>query len=258
MQQRKNKVIYTSIVGDFDNLIQPPVTDEDFDYICFVKKGLITSDRIGVWSIREIPFNSNDNRALSRYPKLQPHKVLADYDYSLWIDGNVSIKDDNIYKIIKNKIADSIVYSGLNHWGRDCVYDEAVGIANSVKEPFLHLAKTVRFLKKQHFPKHYGLYENNVILRKHNDPMIINFDDLWWNLFCQYAQRDQLFHTYCYRIYNLKFDYLLPKRYCARNHPYFIYVQHRVIPKRKFGLHKLMYDIKRKIHVIILKLLSLM
>lgn len=257
MPQHKNKVIYTSIVGNFDSLIQPPIIDKDFDYICFVRKGQLTTDKIGIWSIREIPFDTSDNRTLSRFPKLLPHRVLADYDYSLWIDGNVSINSDNIYQIIKNKIADDIVYSGLNHWGRDCAYDEAAGIANKVKEPFLSLAKTVRFLKTQHFPKHYGLYENNVIFRKHHDPTIIKFDELWWNLFCQYAHRDQLCHPYCYRIYNIKFDYLIPKEYCARNHPYFIYVTHTVVQKTQHGLHKLAYDIKRKTNVIVLKLLSL-
>lgn len=181
--QLRNKVIYTSIVGDFDNLIQPPVFDKDFDYICFVKKGQLNKDRIGIWTIREIPFINNDNRMISRYPKLQPHKLLAEYEYSLWVDGNVSIKDDMIYKIIKNKIKDNIKYSGLNHWGRDCVYDEAAGIANLNKESFFNLVRTVIFLKKQNFPKHYGLYENNVILRKHNDSNIINFDNLWWRLF---------------------------------------------------------------------------
>lgn len=258
MQQKKNKVIYTSIVGNFDNLIQPPIIDEDCDYICFVRKGQLTTDRIGVWSIREIPFNSDDDRILSRYPKLLPHKVLMDYDYSLWIDGNVSINDDDIYKIINKKIADGIVYSGLNHWGRDCAYDEAASIANSVKEPLTPLAKTIRFLRKQHFPKHYGLYENNVIFRKHNDKTISNFDDLWWSLFCQYAKRDQLCHPYCFKTYNLKFDYLLPKKYCARNHPYFIYVRHKVIPKTQNGIKKLFYDMARKTNVIILKMLSAM
>ena len=27
--------IYTSLVGGYDNLLQPEVVDENFDYICF-------------------------------------------------------------------------------------------------------------------------------------------------------------------------------------------------------------------------------
>lgn len=256
--QRKTKVIYTSIVGGFDSLIQPSAIDDNFDYICFVKKGQYTTGQQGVWILKEIPFETSDNRQLSRFPKLLPHKVLSDYEYSLWIDGNVSIKDVSLYKIIDEKIGEGILYSGLNHWGRDCAYEEAAGIANKDKEPFLSLAKTIIFLKKQRFPKHFGLYENNVILRKHNDPTIVDFDNLWWDLFCQYAKRDQLCHPYCYRKFNLQFDYLLPKDYCARNHPFFGYVQHIVAPTPQIGISKLINDIKRKLNVVILNLISAM
>jgi len=252
------KVIYTSIVGGFDELIQPSVIDYSFDYVCFVRKGQTDTKRQGVWQIVEIPYDNCDNRILSRFPKLLPHKVLSQYDYSLWMDGNVSINDQRLYDIINEKIANGVLYSGVNHWGRDCAYDEAAGIANKVKEPLLSLARTVRFLKKQNFPRHYGLYENNVILRKHNDPIIVNFDNLWWSLFCKYAKRDQLCHPYCYREVGLEFDYLLPKQYCARNHPYFKYVKHQVTPKEQAGVGKLFYDIKRKTNVLILNILSLL
>lgn len=253
---KNNKVIYTSIVGGFDNLIQPKFVDDSFDYICFVKKGQTDTKRQGIWQIVEIPYDNCDNRILSRFPKLMPHKVLSQYDYSLWMDGNVSINDQRLYDIINEKITSGVLYSGVNHWGRDCAYDEAAGIANKVKEPLYSLARTVRFLKKQNFPKHYGLYENNVILRKHNDSTIVSFDSLWWDLFCKYAKRDQLCHPYCFRNFGLEFDYLLPKQYCARNHPYFTYVKHQVMAKEQTGIGKIWYDIKRKTNVVILNILS--
>ena len=253
---KNKKVIYTSIVGGYDALIQPTAIDESFDYICFVEKGKREIKQKGIWKIEEISYDNSDNRLQSRYPKLMPHKVLSQYEYSLWIDGNVSVNDHRLYEIIDNKIANGILYSGVKHWGRDCAYDEAVGVANKVKEPLLNLVKTVLFLKKQHFPKHFGLYENNVILRKHNAPEVVEFDNIWWNLFCQYAKRDQLCHPFCYMSLGLAFDYLLPKEYCARNHPYFIYVPHKILPIKKKGFCKIFYDIKRKTNVLILKSIS--
>ena len=35
----KKKCIYTVLIGGYDNVIDPKVTVEDFDYICFVGKG---------------------------------------------------------------------------------------------------------------------------------------------------------------------------------------------------------------------------
>lgn len=97
------KVVYTSIIGGYDTLIQPPAIDESFDYICFVKKGQRQSRKQGIWSIEEIPYDCTNDKQLSAYTKLQPHVVLSQYDFSLWIDGNVSINDIQLYDTINKK-----------------------------------------------------------------------------------------------------------------------------------------------------------
>ena len=249
---RNKKVVFTSITGEYDTLIQPPIIDDSFDYICFVKKGQRHSEKEGVWRIEEIPFECENDRQLSRYPKLLPHIVLPQYDYSLWIDGNVSINDAQLYEIINQKIEEGVLYSGVNHWERDCAYDEAAEIAFWAKDKFWSLFKAIMFLKKEHFPRHYGLYENNVIFRKHNDTTIVEFDKLWWH----YAKRDQLCHPYCLKKFGIGFDYLVPKNYCTRNHPYFFYVDHKVAYTRRQGMEKQVYDFKRKSKAKILKYLS--
>ena len=87
-------VIYTCIIGGYDELRQPLMPCSDVDYICFVGPGEKTSDRIGVWQIRElavgdIPSGSRKGRKgldaalLSRYPKMHPHVLLPEYDASL-------------------------------------------------------------------------------------------------------------------------------------------------------------------------------
>lgn len=248
------KVVYTSIVGEMDEL-QQIVPHPDFDYICFVKRNEKHKKKIGVWKIMEIPFESEDNRTLSRFPKLQPHKVLNDYDCSLWIDGNVSIANIRLYDIINEKIEHGITYSGIKHWGRDCAYDEALGCLNKGKAKLFPILRTIYFLKKHHFPKHTGLYENNVIFRFHNDQTIKKFDDLWWDIFLKYVKRDQLSHPYAYLKTGIKFDYLLPKEFCTRNHPYFIYVKHIGNDNNQFeGFYKLLFDISRKTKVFIAKI----
>jgi len=161
-----------------------------------------------------------------------------------------------IYEIIDEKIAQGIVYSGLNHWGRDCAYEEAVGVANKDKDQLKNLLRIVRFLKQNEFPRHYGLYENNVIFRKHSDQTVIRFDELWWDLYNNYPQRDQLSHPYCYRACGLAFDYLLPKEFCSRNHPYFKYVKHPKGPD-PHGVHRLFYDIRRKWNSTLVRIASL-
>ena len=255
--ERNKRVIYTSIVGEYDNLIQPPVIDDSFDYICFVKKGQRHSEKQGVWRIEEIPFDCSSNKLLAEYPKLQPHIVLPQYEYSLWIDGNISINDAQLYDTINNKIEEGVMYSGVNHWGWNCAYEDAVMVAYLNKSSFLDLLRTVLFLKRKHFPRHYGLYETGVMFRKHNEPTMVNFDNLWWYLLRKYARRDQLCHPYCLRKFGIELDYLVPKDYCARNHHFFTYTKHKVLPQNRQGINRRIYIIGCRIRAKFLKLLSL-
>ena len=251
------KVVYTSIIGGYDTLIQPPAIDESFDYICFVKKGQRHSETQGVWRIEEIPFDSSNNKLLAEYPKLQPHVVLPQYDYCLWIDGNISINDAQLYDTVNKKIEEGVMYSGVNHWGWDCAYDDAVMVAYLNKSSFQDLLRTVIFLKRKHFPRHFGLYETGVLLRKHNEPTMVSFDNLWWYLLYNYARRDQLCLPYCLKKFGIEFDYLVPKEYCARNHHFFIYKKHTVLPKCQQGINRRILIAMCRIKGRFLKLLSL-
>ena len=250
----RKKVVYTSIVGEFDQLLQPLSIDNTFDYVCFVKKGQTIKGEVGVWNIREIPFEHESARLLSRFPKLLPHKVLPDYDYSLWIDGNVTIKTSEIYDIINRKIEECVLYSGLNHWSEDCAYEDAALCIDSGKDTLSHVLRTISFLKKKHFPKHWGLFENNVIFRAHHASKVVNFDELWWELLNNYPNRDQLIHPYSMMVSGLSKNYLLPKEYCARNHSTFLYMKHVVkIPMPK-GFNRIVQGIIRKSKVSIVRL----
>ena len=74
-----NKIaIYTVLTGNYDELRQPEVIDETFDYICFSND--IRESQIGIWQVR--PFDNRNTNATreSRYPKLNPHAVLPEYE----------------------------------------------------------------------------------------------------------------------------------------------------------------------------------
>lgn len=218
LQLMKKIVIYTSIIGDYDILRQPNIIDEDFDYICFVKNGTKNTDTIGIWRIVELPVLSESEYVISRYPKLNPHLVLPNYDYSLWIDGNIIINHCDIYKIIKEKVKKGILYSGIHHWSRNCIYDEAKAIIYTGKDSICNVLKTIKFLSSMNYPQNFGLSENNVILRKHNDKQVKYLDGLWWDLFMKYSKRDQMTFGYCIYKSDIKWDYLLPVGFTARNH----------------------------------------
>ena len=212
-----NKVIYTCIVGNYDELRQPLLVDKSFDYICFSND--IKDNKVGVWKILPIPLSCNDKVRLSRYVKLLPHMVLKDYEWSLWMDANIQITGREMYEILESKMRGGGKIFQVNHCLPmcDCVYDDMKFAYRNGKCGFFETLWQYRHLSKQGFPKHWGLYENNIILRKHNDPKVITISELWWAEFSRYVKRDQFSLMYVYWEQNFRPDLLLENDKCSRN-----------------------------------------
>lgn len=224
-----NKVaIYSCITAGYDTLVQPAdCAPEGFDFLLLYPRGQKPGFDTGVWRLREFDCTIKDPVLLSRYPKLNPHVVLPDYEYSLWIDGNVSIASPDFYKTVQEKIESEVPYSGVRHFQRDCVWDEAYKCFRTGRITIFQYWNALIRLRFKGMPRHYGLCENNLIFRRHNAPEIIKMDSLWWNDLRRGACRDQIWMTPALRKCGIPFDYLLPQEYSVRNHPYFIYSTHK-------------------------------
>ena len=184
------KVIYTCIVDGYDELRQPEVVDDSYDYVCFTND--VSEDIIGVWKIRPIPFACNDSTRLSRYVKILPHLVLEDYDVSVWMDANIVVKGRAFYDAVESKVDSGCLMAQVPHIGRDCVYDEIARCYKNLKIGFQEASKQRRHLKDEGFPRHFGMMENNLIFRRHNDPLVIRLSEGWWKEYMAYSRRDQL------------------------------------------------------------------
>ena len=218
------KVIYTSIVGGYDTLPQPLVVDEGFEYVCFSND--IEEGRAGVWQVRPIPYSNNDRTRLSRYVKLQPHVVLPGYDVSVWIDANIRVIGDEFYRIVNERIESGSLMAQVSHPQRDCVYEEISRCYQDVRIGFFDALRQRRHLKMEGFPRHLGLMENNLILRRHNDPVVRRISDSWWKEYLDYSIRDQLSLMPVLWKCGFKPDLLLCEGKNARNVPYLELVKH--------------------------------
>ena len=185
------KVNYTCLVGGYDELRQPLAIDESFDYVCFTDH--VTAERIGVWQLRPIPFKTRDKVLLSRYAKILPHKVLADYEYSVYMDANVQILTADFYDVLTQHIEAGDLIAQVPHPHRKCVYQELYACWHHGMISLLANVSMRRALHRMKMPECFGLYENNLILRRHNDGVVANVSDLWWRSFrSSMARRDQL------------------------------------------------------------------
>lgn len=183
--------VYTCIIGNYDEVLEPVFIDDNIDYFIFCDSSLKLKSE-SIWKkieIDNLKINDMDKVSINRLIKICPFSFLSNYDYSIYIDGNIQIVGSMMPLINLTKECGFGLHS---HPVRDCIYDEAYSAIYFKKKNCEIITKQIDNYKKQGFPKHYGLFENSILIRNHNDDQIKILMDEWWREFCQYPSRDQL------------------------------------------------------------------
>jgi len=243
-------VIYTVITGGYDALRQPACIDNRFNYICFSND--ILDVKVGVWEIRKIPIVINDNQRLSRYPKLNPHELLTEFDYSVYMDANLVIAKSAFYDDIFRLINSNGTFAGIKNGWRDCLYDEGFRCILSRLDTIPKIIKEMRFIKKEGFPVKYGMYEANVIFRNHHDIQVIQQCNMWWDMVSKYAKRDQLCFSYTLWKCGLPWCYVFPDGTNTHNNPNIIFHEHphHIVSANKYELKSIVKFLKPLLYII--------
>lgn len=226
-------VIYTIMVGKYGKVRQPLCLDERFDYVLFSND--FTEPTIGVWQVRPLPIPpeiaANDNKRLSRYPKTHPETMLAEYEVSLYMDANIQIADRWVYDRIVELAEQKVDYAGIKLLvsGRTCIYRHAYDMCMMRAEHDYNAIVEMHALYKEGFPEHFGLNENNIIFRCHNEKMK-KVDELWWQWIVNYSYRDQFSYMYCLWKNNIPIQYFLPEGEDSHNSQHFVFTHHNGNP----------------------------
>ena len=185
-------VVYTCLSNNYDSLKIPEHLDADVDYICFSDQPVYG---YGVWEIRSYDKVSSDATRTSRHPKILPQHYLSEYEASIYIDANF-IPTVSMIDYIKRFERADVKIANVKHPWRDCIYEEAEACRSSGKDATEVIDATINFLKKNGFPEKYGLFENNLIYRKHNDYRVSYAMTIWWDVYNRYSRRDQLSYMF--------------------------------------------------------------
>ena len=209
IQKKNNKVIYTCVTNNYDDISIHSYIDDSWDYICFTdSEYLINRGYFGNWKIKPLEFDKLDNTRNNRWHKMHPHVLFQKYERSLYVDANLNIKTPYLFECIFEKEKQNIKLSIPPHYLRTCLYDEANIIKDYKLEDVSIVENQINLYESEGFPKDYGLSENNIIYRKHNDEKIISIMNDWWKMIENYSKRDQLGISYILWKNNLNPDYL--------------------------------------------------
>lgn len=191
---KKRFVIYSACTHRYDALEAPQETDDRFDYILF--SDTLPAEAMGAWEVRSIPFRHDDPAKTARWVKCHPETLLSDYDASVWIDSNIRILDPSVYDEILAVLDSPTLVSSLRHPQRDCIYQEMMTVMASRLDTESTLLQWGHRLRSSRYPIHNGLSETGLLIRKHNDPRVVQLDRIWWDCIAHYSRRDQLSFDY--------------------------------------------------------------
>lgn len=186
-------VVYTCIIDSYDNPIEPSFLHKDIDYILYTN----TEIKSEVWEVRRIPEKLNElgNATLiNRYIKLHPFEFFQEYEYTLYIDGNIEVASDVTGLI--NQL-DEYGIGMHKHFERKSIYSEAQSLIILKKGKKEKILEQINKYRKSGFPNDYGLAEATIILSNSNSKLARKIFELWWEEFLNSSSmRDQLSFPY--------------------------------------------------------------
>lgn len=198
LKKRSNAkvLVYSAIAGNYDEPQEHTFINKKWDYRLYTDQHIENKTEY-LWDIIKFanPEDSDPNRTAKKY-KILPHHFCCDYDYSIWIDGNIKIIGPHLKRMFDEFIESGKALGISKHPIRSSVHDEIDACLKLNKDNREKILTWQQTLKKEYFPDNQGLFEMNVIIRRHNDDTCIRLMEEWWAIIQKGSKRDQLSFTY--------------------------------------------------------------
>jgi hypothetical protein len=214
---RGKVAVYTAIFGAYDDYVAPP----NGNYDCF-----LFADQKTVGQIQNPPGHVRivrcENAAelpegwdalcptrRARYWKLRPHderSPVSEYEYSLWIDGSISLEIDDLGVLIDRYLAYADIAT-LRHPWFDCTYASARFADQFNRDTPGVIERHLGRLAAAGYAPHRGAAETGVLIRRHTKK-IAKLGDLWWSELQSGSLRDQVSFNYCVDSLDLTVRYM--------------------------------------------------
>jgi len=195
--RKASSVIYTCITNGYDEIKEiacPGFINPEWDYVCFTDNlDDIAAGHIGIWEIKPLAFDQLDSTRNNRWHKTHPHVLFPEYNESIYIDANIDILSPYLFNVIRNIDMPFIL---PRHPTRNCIYKEFDFVLSEFLDNPRKILQERKLISMSGMPKDYGLTENNILYRRHNEPSVIAIMREWWNMIEKYSRRDQLSLTW--------------------------------------------------------------
>ncbi len=186
--------VYTCVLGGYDSIVHHLPSFENADYFLLTDQPELYQDLSDEYRIIQMDeaHLQKGNILANRYAKFHPAQFFKDdYDYAIYLDGNVRVMAD-IRKMIL-RVPESTGIAMHNHRERDDIYSEAECCRLLRRGDPERIERQMVRYRSAGFPVHFGMNEATVIVSDLNNPESERLLDLWWEEFIKSeSYRDQL------------------------------------------------------------------
>jgi hypothetical protein len=186
--------VYTTLFDDYDTLF--PINFETaVEFIVFSRVPIF----IKGW--RNIVIDSpKSSLYLNRYFKFQIGDELCEYDILAYVDASIIFVRDP-YDLVISKLSSGQLYLS-KHPLRNNYLEEAKSCITVGADLSPKVLSAIRFLKEVNASQDM-LYECGFLISKNHDENLKKMFGEWFDLWCKYSIRDQLYAPYLMSKYDI-------------------------------------------------------
>lgn len=187
--KQKRLAVVSAIFGGYDRLLPiEPSWREDADFY-------LLSDRIFPnnvhWTQLHANYHNDDPTRRARFCKLHLSTYFMDYEWVMWVDGNILICTNPLDVLNELDLA-NIDMATFVHPDRANLMSEAAACALMSKEDPHVLAGHLRRIEGRDGFRDSTLYETMVLFQRPSAPSVRAVNAAWWKLMMSGSRRDQL------------------------------------------------------------------
>jgi hypothetical protein len=191
----KSVAVITANYGNYDSIKEVNIDNKDyFDWFLFTDND-IKSETYNVIDYSfdfDYAHNNDFNRLYAKYIKCQALNIdiLKKYDYIIWTDSSLQIKNKNLITDIMNLLKNKNDLYFYNHYCRNNIIDEYKISKPLSKYENHHMEEQITKYIDEKFTDNF-LYECGIFIIKNNEKNIKIMND-WWDENIIYSYQDQL------------------------------------------------------------------
>lgn len=224
--------VYTSLYGTRSELPPNLSRARGLDFICFTDK----RQEAPGWEMRVDGDSGLSPVLAAKRFKVLPHRYLADYEYSLFVDAN-TLMHGRLDEWVDRYLIDA-PFVMWPHPERSDLYRELIAIVEMNRHRPQEVFMQMRHYAAEGLPGRTGIAEASCIWRRHHEPRLIQLMEAWWREITERSTRDQLSLGYLFWKTGVRPKVPPPELGTSRDNPYFTKLPHGRFDRAPLALRK--------------------